>query len=82
MPATITPALVTAHYLADRGAGGLDDEGTQGYCLSLANGHRAVAVGERLVVRRDKPVSLHFTHCLQYVRVSNAARLNLAGNHF
>ena len=49
---------------------------------SLANGHRAVAVGERLAVRRDKPVSLHFTHCLQHARVPDPSRLNLAGNHF
>jgi len=39
--------------------------------LALANGHRPVAVGERLAVRRDKPVSLHFTHCLQYAQVSD-----------
>ena len=49
---------------------------------ALADRYRAVSVGERLAVWRDKPVSLHLTHCLQHALTSDPSCLNLAGNHF
>jgi len=49
--------------------------------LALANGHRAVAVGQGLPVRRNETMPLHLSHRFQHAGVPNAPRLNLAGNH-